>query len=266
MSDADVVVGWNNAASFVISDGTTTGHALPAFDAVHTIAPSASPATLDASHTIKVSYTHPVAASGSDKAFPSGSVSFIYAMSNAAPATQASANSAFAQHDAGHAGFTATWVAPGGSSGGSGSAKGNGAAGSAKAAAGVLFFGLVSVLFVISYRPNLVVWWIVCWALELNQLYTNDTTQSSAIISTSIIGSSQLLAVAVEEIDPFSAEEVRDLTTPLVEDEVEEQRGCRMVVKDPQICHALRQCTSYIEADELKEDDLANFMRCRLGL
>ncbi|KAI8802780.1 hypothetical protein BJ742DRAFT_832007 [Cladochytrium replicatum] len=145
MSDADVVVGWNNGASFVISDRTSTGHALPAFDAVQAIAPATSPATLDASHTIKISYTRPVAASGSDKAFPSGSASFIYAMSNAAPSTPASSNSAFAQHNAGHAGFTAVLVAP---SGGSGSTTGNGAAGSATAATGVLFLGLLSALFV----------------------------------------------------------------------------------------------------------------------
>ncbi|KAI8802778.1 hypothetical protein BJ742DRAFT_832003 [Cladochytrium replicatum] len=149
MANADIVVGWNNGASFVISDRTSTGHSLPPFDSVQAISAVAAPAALDASHTIKISYTRPVAATGPDKAFPSGSASFIYAMSNNAPATPANANSAFTQHNGGHAGFTATLVVA--QQGGSAPSSTSSARGSAKVVAAVfavivLFAGLILVV------------------------------------------------------------------------------------------------------------------------
>ncbi|KAI8802782.1 hypothetical protein BJ742DRAFT_743475 [Cladochytrium replicatum] len=80
-TDADIVVWWNNGGFFVISDCTVTGDALSSFDSVHAISLVASPATLDPSHTVKISYTRQVAATA-DKAVPSGSSSFIHAISN----------------------------------------------------------------------------------------------------------------------------------------------------------------------------------------
>ncbi|KAI8799890.1 hypothetical protein BJ742DRAFT_843698 [Cladochytrium replicatum] len=162
MADADIVVGWNNGASFVISDRTATGHALPAFDAVQAVSPVAAPATLDASHTIKISYTRPVAATGADKAFPSGSSSFIYAMSNNAVSDPTSASSTFTQHNGGHSPFSADLSSQSSTGTGNSTAtrpstttatakasptKSSAAVpGTTKTTAGSLFFGLLSAI------------------------------------------------------------------------------------------------------------------------
>ncbi|KAI8802337.1 hypothetical protein BJ742DRAFT_833211 [Cladochytrium replicatum] len=98
ITDADVVVGWNNGGSFVISDRTETGNAPPAFDTVQAISPAASPATLDASHTIKISYTRLVAATAADKSFPLGRSLFMYAMSNTTVSDPTNANSPLTQN------------------------------------------------------------------------------------------------------------------------------------------------------------------------
>ncbi|KAI8799891.1 hypothetical protein BJ742DRAFT_882408 [Cladochytrium replicatum] len=96
-TDADIVMGWNNSGSVVISDRTLIGEAVPTFDSVQAISPVASQATLDPSHTIKISYTRPVAATGADKAFPLGSSFFIYSMSNTTVSDPSDASSGFSQ-------------------------------------------------------------------------------------------------------------------------------------------------------------------------
>ncbi|KAI8802783.1 hypothetical protein BJ742DRAFT_777958 [Cladochytrium replicatum] len=163
MADADVVVGWNNGASFVVSDRTASGRVMPAYDAVQAVTAVTSPTPLDPSHTITISFSRPVGATGSDKAFPSGSASFIYAMSDTAPATPASASSTFGQHTGGHAAFsadlsaqspTSTSAAAGTATTSKASTATGGTAPSPSSAAtsgtkttGSLIFGLLSALF-----------------------------------------------------------------------------------------------------------------------
>ncbi|KAJ3090942.1 hypothetical protein HK102_002148 [Quaeritorhiza haematococci] len=143
MADADVVLGWANAGSTVVTDRTASGYLAPALDTAQAVTAVAPPAGFapPAGHNLVVAFTRPLAASGSNKAItPGTSQNFIWAVNSAPPAQPANPSSSIAKHSAKGTfkcdfGAPNCGAAPAGGSGGSGSGAAPIAAASGVAAA-----------------------------------------------------------------------------------------------------------------------------------
>ncbi|KAJ3090941.1 hypothetical protein HK102_002147 [Quaeritorhiza haematococci] len=103
MADADVVVGWANGNSTVVTDRTASGYRRPSLDITQVSTAVAPPSNFTAptGHNLVVAFTRPLAASAPNKEItPGKQQSFMWSMNTAAPADPTNPNSTFTKHTA----------------------------------------------------------------------------------------------------------------------------------------------------------------------